>query len=207
MRIAVIAADGRSGRAFVETALAAGHRVRAGIRGRSTFQSHPNLTVVTCDATNASQVSELLQATDVVVSLLGHVKGSAPDVQTNAIKTVLGAMKKRNLRRIVSLTGTGVRIDGDLPNLADKIANAMILRIDPDRIHDGIEHVSVLRSSDVDFTVVRVLKLTDGNHGTFGMNQNGPAKLFTSRREVARAILDCLEDNRFIRKFPVIVKG
>ncbi len=204
MRIAVVAADGRSGRAFVEAALAAGHYVRAGIRGRNSFSPHRHLTVIQCDATNEEQMSELLRASDAVVSLIGHVKGSDANVQTTATRTIIAGMNKRGIKRMVSLTGTGVRIQGDAPNLIDKLANAIIVRIDPNRIHDGIAHVTVLQSSDIDFTVVRVLKLTSGKLSKFSLNEHGQAKLFTSRREVAAAILDCLEDNRFLRKYPII---
>jgi uncharacterized protein YbjT (DUF2867 family) len=205
MRIAVIAADGRSGQAFVKAALDAGHSVRAGVRGKNPFFAHPGLSVLKCDATNEHQVKELLRASDAVVSLIGHVKGSQADVQTRAIKTIIAAMKQRGLTRIISLTGTGVRIKGDRPNLLDKLANAIILKIDPDRIHDGIAHVKVLSESGLDYTVLRVLKLGNGKPGKFSLNGHGPAKPLTSRAEVASAILDCLEDNRFIRQHPVVV--
>lgn len=205
MRIAVIAADGRSGQAFVKTALDAGHSVRAGIHGKNPFSAHPSLSVIKCDATNEDQVSELLRASDAVVSLIGHVKGSQADVQTRAIRTIIAAMKRRGLTRIISLTGTGVRIKGDRPNLLDRLANAIIVRIDPARVHDGIAHVKLLNESGLDYTVLRVLKLGNGRAGRYSLNGHGPAKPLTSRAEVASAILDCLEDNRFVRQHPVIV--
>lgn len=202
----MIAADGRSGQAFVKAALEAGHQVRAGIHGKNPFFAHPNLSVIRCDATNEKQLSELLRASDAVVSLIGHVKGSKADVQTQAIRTIIAAMKRRGLTRIISLTGTGVRIAGDRPNLLDKLANAIIVRIDPDRIHDGIAHVKLLNESGLDYTVLRVLKLGNGGQGAFSLNGHGPAKPLTSRTEVAAAILDCLEDNRFVQQYPVIVR-
>ena len=75
MNIAVVAANGRSGRAFVEQALAAGHSIRAGVHSGS-LTSHPNLTVVECDATVPSDVENLIKDQDAVVSFIGHVKGS-----------------------------------------------------------------------------------------------------------------------------------
>lgn len=206
MRIAVVAADGRSGRIFVKAALEAGHSVRAGVHGKNPFFAHPHLSIIRCDATKEQQVSELLRASDAVVSLIGHIKGSKADVQTRATKTVITAMKRRGLTRIVSLTGTGVRVKGDRPSLLDKLANATIVRIDPDRIHDGIAHVKLLNESELDYTILRVLKLGNGKAGKFSLNGHGPAKPVTSRAEVASAILECLEDNRFVRQHPVIVK-
>ena len=206
MRIAVIAADGRSGRAFVETALAAGHTVRAGIRGSSPFTPQPELEFIQCDATNEAQVDELLQASDAVVSLIGHIRGSNRNVQTIATHTVLAVMQKRGIHRIVSLTGTGVRIPKDKYGIIDILANLFIAKIDPARIQDGIAHVKVLQESDADFTIVRVLKLTGGKERPFNLSDHGPAKYLTSRTEVAKAIVECLEDNRYIRAYPVISK-
>lgn len=204
MNIAVIAADGRSGRAFVRAALAAGHHVRAGVRSKRPFGRHPGLAVITCDATDAGQVNELLRASDVVVSLIGHVPGSKADVQTQAMRTVVSVMQRRGLTRIVSLTGTGVRIRGDKPGIIDTLANFAIRTIDPNRVHDGIAHAAVLQGSGLDFTIIRVLKLGNGQARPFSLSEHGPAKMLTSRGEVARAILECLEDNRFIRQYPVI---
>ena len=59
MKIAVIAANGRSGQAFVEAALKAGHSVNAGVRHISTLEPHPNLVITECDATNESQIKQL----------------------------------------------------------------------------------------------------------------------------------------------------
>lgn len=204
MNIAVIAADGRSGREFVTRALAAGHTVRAGIRGNDPFPANDRLVTVGCDATNEAQVNELLKSSDAVVSLIGHIPGSKADVQTLATKTVLKVMKRRGITRIVSLTGTGVRINGDKPNMLDKMANFAIARIDPSRVRDGIEHAKVMQRSDLDFTIVRVLKLGNGEPKPYSLTEHGPAKSLTSRGEVAQAILECLEDNQYIRQHPVI---
>lgn len=204
MHIAVIAAQGRSGQEFVRAALAAGHTVRAGIGSTDPFAPHRRLMTLECDATNTEQVYELTRGVDAVVSLLGHVKGSNADVQTTAMRVVVQAMKRHKITRIVSLTGTGVRIPGDTPNLFDRLANMFIARVDPNRIHDGIAHAALLQESGLDYTVVRVLKLGKGSAGTFALTEHGPAKLLTPRAEVAAAIVDIVENNKFIGGFPVI---
>ena len=206
MHIAVIAAQGRSGQEFVRAALAAGHTVRAGIGSFNPFTPHRRLTTLACDATNAEQVYELTRGVDAVVSLLGHVKGSTADVQTTAMRIVIEAMRRHKITRIVSLTGTGVRIAGDTPNLIDRMANTVIARVDPNRIHDGIAHAALLQKSGLDYTIVRVLKLGKGNAGTFTLTEHGPAKLLTPRAEVAAAIVDIVENNKFIGALPVISK-
>jgi putative NADH-flavin reductase len=206
MNIAVIAANGRSGKIFVEEALASGHLVRAGVHGRDNLESHPNLTVVQCDATKQEELLKLIKGQDVVVSLIGHVKKSPEHLQTDTMKALYAAMKFEDINRCVSLTGTGVRFPNDKVTVIDKILNTAISIIDPVRIQDGKDHVSFLEKSDLDWTVLRVLKLQNIKPGQFRLSQNGPTKVVVGRREVARAILQVIEQGTFIRQAPIISK-
>jgi len=206
MRIAVIAAQGRSGRAFVHEALAAGHEVRAGIRGESPFERHDRLTTFECDATDISQVTKLVERCDAVVSLIGHVKGSDPFVQTTATKTIVRAMEVAGDKRFVSLTGTGVWVEGDGFKRGLEILNTVSGWFGVKRFDDGIAHVKVLQKSQLDWTVVRVLLLTDGEPGKFRLKPHGMAKVPTPRKEVARAILHVLERQSFVHEYPVVSK-
>lgn len=203
MKIAVIAANGRSGREFVKKALAAGYHVRAGVFS-SKIPDAKNLEVVTCNATDVEQMQRLIHGCDAVVSFIGHVKGSPATVQTDAIKNAIEAMKKENVSRIISLTGTGVRFPDDKPNTIDKLLNAMVTIIDPKRIKDGIMHAKALKESGLDWTIIRVLKLQNTKPKPFILSSNGPAKFITSRSEVAEAALIALADPNMIKQAPVI---
>lgn len=206
MRIAVIDANGRSGQAFVSAALAAGHTVRAGIRGQSHLTSHPNLIVVQCDATNEAQLKNLLSGQEAVASFIGHVKGSEPNVQTIAIQKVVGVMEALSVKRLVSLTGTGVRFTGDKISLIDRFLNLSISIIDSARVKDGKNHVEVLKNSALDWTVIRVLKLQNVPPKSFELREHGPTKLYVGRQEVAQAVLQVLEQHSFIKQAPIISK-
>jgi hypothetical protein len=204
MRIAVIAANGRSGRAFVREALAAGHEVRAGARRANTLEPHPRLTTVKVDATRLDDVRDLVQGQEAVVSLIGHVRGSAADVQTSAMRQTLAVMGELGIRRLVSLTGTGVRFPGDRVTVADRLLNLSIQLIDPRRIGDGKSAAGLLVGSDVDWTLLRVLKLTGAAPRPFGLSATGPTRILSSRRQVAQAILQVLEQNSFVRQAPML---
>src|SRR5690349_20693574 len=128
MRIAVIAANGRSGQAFVREALAAGHYVHAGIRSTNPFEPHPRLKVIECDATDKEQVTKLIDRCDAVVSLIGHVKGSSAFVQTDATKAIVTAMKVTGIRRVVSLTGVGVGVKSQFASsIIERLAQLLSL--------------------------------------------------------------------------------
>lgn len=206
MKIAVIAANGRSGQTFVEKALQSGHEIRGGILGKSFLPDHPNLITLTCDATNQEEVKTLIHDCDAVVTLIGHVKGSAPDVQTKAIKTIISAMESEKISRLVSLTGTGVRFPGDKVTLTDRFLNLGVRLVDPSRVSDGKKHVNELQKSNLGWTIIRVLKLQNTEPKPFALNENGPPKTIVSREEVASAILQVLENQSFIKKSPIISK-
>ena len=207
MKIAVIAANGRSGQAFVEAALTAGHSIRAGVRGKSHLKPHPNLTVVECDATNEAQLKNLLSGQEAIASFIGHVKGSEPNVQTIAIQKVVDVMKALGVKRLISLTGTGVRFPGDKISLIDRFLNLSISIIDPARVKDGKNHVEALKSSALDWTVIRVLKLQNVPPKPFELREHGPTKLYVGRQEVAQAVLHVLEQHSFIKQAPIISKS
>lgn len=206
MKIAVLAANGRTGQYVVDELLKAGHHVKAGVHRHNSLEAHEGLEVVSCDATDLKAVEQLMQGCDAVVSLIGHVRGSRADVQTAAIMNVVRAARRTKVQRVVSLTGNGVRFPGDKTYLLDLFLNTGIKLLDSARIQDGIDHVEVLKASDLNWTVLRVLKLTGGKAGAFSLLLHGPAKLMVPRAEVAQAVRQVLEGATFIKQAPLLSK-
>ncbi|MBN9397597.1 NAD(P)H-binding protein [Candidatus Saccharibacteria bacterium] len=204
MNIAVIAANGRSGKAFVAEALAAGHSVKAGVHGSSDLQPHEQLAVVPCDATKEEDLRMLLEGQDAAVSFIGHVKGSPANVQTDAMNVLVRVMETLGIKRVVSLTGTGVRFPGDKISLVDRFLNFGVSVVDPARVNDGRDHVEVLKQSNLDWTVLRVLKLENITPMPFTLREHGPTKWVVSRQDVAKAVLQVLEEASFIRQAPIL---
>lgn len=205
LKIAVLGANGRSGSVFVEEALRHGYIVRAGVYS-GELPAQNNLEVVKCNVMDAEDIRKICDGVDAVVSLIGHGRKSPANLQQVAMKNIIDALKNQPNTRVVILTGTGVRCEGDKPNFMDKILNFGIQKVDPLRISDGIKHVDILKSSSLDWTVVRVLKLTNGSHsGEVDMNLTGPAELFTPRARVANAIIKILDENIYHKQCPVII--
>lgn len=204
MRIAVIAADGRLGSCFVEEALRAGHSVRAGVRGAHRLGAHANLEIVECDATKPDDLKKLLQDQEVVVSAIGHVKDSPPDVQTVATQAIVDVMKELGITRFVDVTGTGVRMSGDKITLIDRFLNLGVSIVDPARVIDGKEHQKVLQASNLDWTTIRVLKLQNVATKPYKLTLNGPTKPYVGRQEVAKAMLEIIEQHTFTQQAPII---
>jgi putative NADH-flavin reductase len=204
MNVAIIAANGRLGCELVKAALAAGHTVRAGTRGLSHFKDDPRLTAIPCDATNYYEVKALIKGQDVVFSCVGHVSNSLPDVQTLSTKIIVRAMKEVGIKRFVTLTGTGVRQPGDHITLIDRFLNLGVEIFNKKRITDGRNHVKVLQKSNLEWTVIRVLKLQFKNNRPFTLRTHGPTLPFVSRKEAARAMLEVAQNHSYIRELPII---
>ena len=65
MILAVLAANGRTGRAVVHAALERGHHVRADVRSPSGNEfDHPDVTIIDCDALDPASVLALVQGSD-----------------------------------------------------------------------------------------------------------------------------------------------
>lgn len=206
MKIGVFGANGKTGTLVAREALNRGHSIVAGVRGDTILKSSDNLEIFQCDVLNKDQVNDIVKKSDVVVSVIGHVKGSPEFMQSYGITNIIDSMKKYNKTRLVSLTGTGVRFPEDKITFIDKILNFSINLIDPKRIADGKKHVEIIKKSKLDWTVIRVLKLQNTKATNFSLSKNGPAKTITARAEVATAIINVIEQVSFVKNAPIISK-
>lgn len=207
MKICVFGADGRTGVEVVKYAKSQGFEVVAFVYGENSNKYFPNDVVIKKgDVMNYENVLDAVKGVDAVVSVIGHIKGSLPLMQTNGMANIVQAMKEFGIRRVLSLTGTGARVEGDTPSLLDKVLNFFVKLIDPYRVKDGVLHVQVLQDSGLDFTVIRVLKLgnSDKDFTDYKLTDGGPAELESPRKKVAKVLIDLINDKKYIGKFPVI---
>jgi putative NADH-flavin reductase len=194
MKICIFGADGRTGREVVQSAKDKAHEV-------VPFSYSEGQDVMDYEA-----VRKAINGCEAVISTLGHIKGSDPLMQTKGIGNIVKAMKELGIRRVLSMTGTGARVAEDKPSLADRFLNFGVKLVDPERINDGVEHVKVLQESGLDWTIVRVLKLSksDAEAKDYKLTDHGPAELLTSRKKVAKVLVDLLDDTNSYGKLPVI---
>jgi putative NADH-flavin reductase len=207
MKLCILGADGRTGLEVVNYALSKGYQVVAFVYAENAKKYLPqNIEVHIGDVMNFDAVAKAVLGVDAVVSVLGHIKGSDPLMQTKGTRNIIRAMNEHGVKRFLSLTGTGAREAGDTPSTLDKVLNFFVKLVDPNRINDGIEHVKVLKSSNISWTVVRVLKLSKSEREfkDYVLTPGGPAELQTSRKKVAHILVDLIQDNQYTNKLPVV---
>lgn len=207
MKLAIFGASGRTGRPLVEQALAAGHAVTALVRTPSSFPiNHGRLNVVQGSVEDATKVDEAVAGADAVLSVLGHTKSSNKDVLTVGTRNIVNAMQKHGVRRLISLTGAGVRNPHDQPKLVDKLFGFALARLQPDLLRDSENHVKVIQGSDLDWTVVRGPRLTEGPRtGKYRVGYVGKdSGTQASRADIADFMLKQVTDTTYLKKLPVV---
>lgn len=207
MKLCIFGADGRTGVEVVNYAKTCGFDIVAFVYSDGSNTYFPEgVKIQKGTVMDYTAVFKAIQGSDAVISVLGHIPGSDPLMQTKGMTNIVRAMKELGIQRILSLTGTGVRIENDTPSIIDKVLNVLVKIIDPNRINDGIMHVRVLQESGLDYTVVRVLKLSksDSPCENYRLTSGGPAELQTSRKKVAKVLVDLVRDSQYIHKLPVI---
>jgi putative NADH-flavin reductase len=210
MKLAIFGASGRTGVPLVKQALEQGHTVKALVRSPekliSTVGEPAGLEIIEGDATNAYSVAKTIDGCDVVLSAIGHSKGSPKDVQTTATKHMVGAMKEHGIKRIISLTGAGVSAPGDKPKIADRIFRFLLGLFAKDVLEDAKNHAEVLRQSDLDYIIVRGPRLTDGEpKGDYYVGLIGKdSGTQIARADVAHFMLTQLKDDTWVGRPPMV---
>lgn len=208
MKIAVIGANGRTGKVFIATTLAAGHSVVAGVRNTDTLTRQPHLSVQHCDATNPADITALIDGCDALVSVIGHTKHGSNQVHVEATQALIAAIQSSAQLPIICLTGTGVRMPGDNITIMDRFLTLGVRLIDPTRLSDGRQGMRDLMKSNLNWTLLRVAKLTNSKRiPRYTLRQNGPAKTFVSRNEVAHALLELVETTTYRKQAPIVSRS
>lgn len=206
--IALFGASGQTGSIVLKKAIEKGFRVKALVRNPAKVSvQHPNLEIIRGDVLNSSDVEKTLENSQVVISLFGHVKGSPVWLQTDGTRLIVDAMKKFQIKRIISLSGGGLPFpERDRPKLPDLLIRFIMKVAVPKVLNDAVKHHEILKGSGLDWTIVRGPRLTNDppkrkyRVGWVGVN----ASTKISRHDLADFILTQIDDASFIGQMPFV---
>ncbi len=205
MKITVFGATGRTGLSLVERALDRDHEVVAHTRSPEKLPEHGRLTVVEGDAYTGTGVSEAVSDADAVVSVLGQGSNSPEDLLMVAGDHITGAMEERGVDRLVVLVGAGVREEGESVTLAGRAMGLLLRVVARDVLDDAAEHARRVRASDLEWTVVRAPRLTEGDpEGAYRVGDVALGFDAVDRADVAACLLDRVEDGDYVREMPKV---
>lgn len=160
MRVAVIGASGRTGKATVARALDAGHEVIAVVRSAS--RAPAGAVVKVADARDVAALTAALAGCDAVISCLGHVAGANDEtILGEGITALLEAMSAARVERVVAVSAAGAFISGDDP-LSRLVAKPIIARFFGAAFADTRVMEDALRVSETKWTALRPSRLIPG---------------------------------------------
>jgi len=219
LRLVVFGSTGGTGRRLVERAIAEGHEVTAFVRKASKMTArHQRLKIVVGDAFDSSQVEEAVAGNEAVISVLGSRVPSNPlhprrpgdpdGVGSASSGNIVVAMKEHGLPRFVCQTAWGVGESRRDPGFAGaffmKVLVPPLLR---DEYADKEAQEEIVRGSDLDWTIVRPMILTNGpwtNDYRAGEDLKPGRRPYISRADAADFLIRQLTDDTFVHRTPAI---
>lgn len=203
MKVLVVGATGGSGRAAVNALLRRGHDVTVFVRNDAALGDLAGRsTVVAGDATRPEDVDVAVRGQDAVVVTLGISEnpvrvrmrgpaGTALDVRSRGTRNIVAAMGRHDVRRLVVQTSYGVGdTHGKLPRRYALMFRALL----GPQIADTEKQDVLVRGSDVLWTLVQPVNLTDEESGTATTSDTGEvAGWHVARGAVGEVLADAVE--------------
>jgi len=199
MRIAVLGASGRTGGLVADEARARTHEVVAVVRRAA---SAPDGTIERiAEGRDAAALATALAGCDAAVFAIGP-SGTSTDhsVMRESMPALVEAMRIAGVHRLVVVSASGPFTDGDDPFLKF-VAKPIAQRILREPFSDFVATEPVVRSSRLDWTIVRPPQLKDGAARGRYRRADGagvPFGISIRRADLARAVLDVLEDDETV---------
>lgn len=206
MKVLVVGASRGSGNQAVRELAAAGHDVTAFARTASAADYGPaTVRRVDGDVMSPADIEKAAIGQDAVVVTLGisdnplkvqllRRAGTALRVRSDGTREVVGAMQRQGVARLVvqSTYGLGDTF-GNLPLSLKAFFRFVIRR----QAEDSVRQEDVVRSSGLDWTLIRPVVLHDGDEAEPPIVSASDEfeGLKVSRRQVARAVSDTLGDD------------
>jgi putative NADH-flavin reductase len=124
----------------------------------------------------------------------------------NAARNILAGMQAHGIRRLISTTGAGVRDPLDQPKFIDRLMSMFLNLMAKDVLLDSAANAKAIRSSDLDWTIVRFPRLMDGERtGKYHVGYVGKdSGIQISRADGADFILKELLEGKWVRKSPIV---
>lgn len=206
MRIAIFGANGPTGRLLTDQAVQAGHEVVAVTRRPADFPlDHKLLSVVGADVHDAEAVDRSVAGVDAVLSTLGVPFARKPiSVYSDGIRNITAAMSRHGVKRVVAVSSSATvphhHADGGF--VMNRILQPIVVATIGKTTYADMRIMErQMRDSDLLWTIVRPSGLFDAaTVSRYSLYEDRAPGIFTSRADLAAAILEQVADNRFVRK-------
>ena len=209
MTITVFGATGGIGRQVVIYALEKGLFVKAYIRNpKKLCINHPNLSIIIGELDEYSKMRDTIKGCDAVVCCIGIPMQFyyTNEISLEAHKLILKIMKEERVSRLIDWSTPSASSPQDkisIQTLVPKILASIFL---PKAKREMIEIVKLITKSELDWTIVRFIAPTDKqtNCDTEVSFGNNSLSFKITRADIAKFMIDELDNNNYIHSMPII---
>ncbi|WP_457126757.1 NAD(P)-dependent oxidoreductase [Mucilaginibacter sp. HD30] len=197
-------ATGGTGQQVVAMALQKGIKVTAIVRNPAALGiKEPNLKIVKGDVLIPSTFSDELEGQDAVISCLGIPKIQQTTLYSAGMRNIVEAMQQTRVKRILCISSGALDIPPGSSFIMSFLLKNVLQRVYKPIYSDMRLMENRLKASDLDWTIVRAPKLSDGKFtGKFrditGLPLKGIPKI--SRADLAAYLLAHIEDRAVVKK-------
>lgn len=177
VNITVFGANGNVGKLVVDQALRQSHRVHAFVHSHDPFQPHPLLTVSAGDVADPVAVDTALAHADAVISTLGAFRRGTGPVLTPGLTTISTAMQRHGCRRLVVLTGAGVRRPGRGSSARTRLNRLILSLMDRDAVADAENALDVVAATALSWTAVCAPTISPDGPTGYRLTEHMPSLL------------------------------
>lgn len=208
-------ATGGAGRALVRSALDQGRTVTAFGRSADALRTvvgewGVNGRSVVGEVTNAAAVDVAVAGQDAVLVALGPRKGDDPAALTRGVQVIGDSMARHGVRRLVLISGAGIRVAGDQKPAPDALISGLVRLLNRADVEAKEAQLAYLETTALAWTVVRPPRLVD-RPGTGRALVADPHTIRGGRTvpyaDLALWMLEEADAGRFVRRAVFVAAG
>jgi putative NADH-flavin reductase len=201
-KVIIFGATGGTGQELVKQALELGYEATAFVRDPEKLKiSDHKLKIFQGNVLNLENVSRAIRNQDAVLCSIGTPASDKSTLRAEGTANIIEAMEKSGVTRLICQTSLGFGDSKELlPWYMKHIIVPLILK-NAFKDHE-LQEAKIERSS-LAWTIVRPANLTNGSKtGTYkhDFDHSEKIKLKISRADVARFMLDQIEDFHYVRR-------
>ena len=207
MRFLVLGAGGGVGRRAVAAAVQQGDDVVAAARSAPDARGARPLAV---DVRDGAALRGAVDGAEAVLWCVGVTRRSGGDVGRAAMPLLVAACAQAGVRRLVSVSGAGVTLPGDVKGPGARLVSGLTRRLARDLVLDKEGEHAALVASGLDWTEVRPPRLVDRSPtGCWQLGEQAPGLTAgpVTKADVALAMLELARTTRWVRRAPFLTAG
>ncbi|MBD2310008.1 NAD(P)H-binding protein [Chroococcidiopsis sp. FACHB-1243] len=207
MKVLVVGAAGKTGKAVVEQAVAAGHQVTAFVHKADEYNVS-NVRIVEGDATDSAAIDAAIVGQDAVLDTIG---GKTPyketTLESSAASAIIASMQRNGVRRLVVTSMLGEGESKENATWYERLLVSTMLR-GADKDKAAME--SAVETSGLEWVILRPALLNDdpamGNVRVFDPATGEKAHKIT-RADLAAFMLAQLSSNNYLHQAVTIANS